>query len=82
MKVVFVFHKQYFFQVIAESLKQIELYVNSFDENDKESSTTFVYWFEYMDMGTTSIGFIESQRDSVSQISFFFLLCQHDATKG
>ena len=23
-------------------------------------------------MGTTSIGFIESQRDSVSQISFFF----------
>ena len=72
MKVVFVFHKQYFFQVIAESFKQIELYVNSFDENDKESSTTFVYWFEYMDMGTTSIGFIESQRDSVSQISFFF----------
>ena len=81
MKVVFVFHKQYFFQVIAESFKQIELYVNSFDENDKESTTTFVYWLEYMDMGTTSIGFIEGQTDSVSQISFF-LLCQHDATKG
>ena len=81
MKVVFVFHKQYFFQVTAESFKQIELYVNSFDENDKESSTTFVYWFDYMDMGTTSTGIKPGQRDSVLQISFF-LLCQHDATKG
>ena len=48
-------------------LKQVEPYINSFNENGKESSRTFAYWLEYMDMLHVLLNFIESERDNIWQ---------------